>query len=127
VACAAAVAAIEWMRRNDANGLANNIEITLKKHLEEIKSKYSQVAEIRGMGAMVAIEFVDPNSGRAMSDEVAKIAATCHKAGVVVLTSGMQGNVIRFLPPISIPKELLERGLGILASVIDEVLAKAND
>lgn len=123
VACAAAVAAIHWMREADANHLANEIEVILKLHLERIKAKHSAVAQIRGMGAMVALEFLDPISGRAMSDEVAKIAATCHRAGVVVLTSGMQANVIRFLPPLSIPAELLEKGLGILASSVDSVLS----
>ena len=127
VACAAAVAAIEWMRRNDANSLANGIELTLKTHLSKLKNKHSEIAEIRGMGAMVAMEFLDPTSGRAMSEEVAKIAATCHKAGVVVLTSGMQANVIRFLPPLSIPIELLEKGLEILAAVIDQVLSQNNN
>jgi len=127
VACAAAVAAIEWMRRNDANSLANGIELTLKAHLSKLKNKHSEIAEIRGMGAMVAMEFLDPTSGRAMSEEVAKIAATCHKAGVVVLTSGMQANVIRFLPPLSIPIELLEKGLEILAAVIDQVLSQNNN
>lgn len=127
VACAAAVAAIEWMRRNNANGLANAIEISLKAHLTKIKAEHSAVAEVRGMGAMVAMEFIDPESGRAMSDEVAKIAATCHKAGVVVLTSGMQANVIRFLPPLSIPNELLEKGLKILTDVIDQVLTQPKN
>ncbi len=127
VACAAAVAAIEWMRRNNANGLANAIEISLKAHLTKIMAEHSAVAEVRGMGAMVAMEFIDPESGRAMSDEVAKIAATCHKAGVVVLTSGMQANVIRFLPPLSIPNELLENGLKILTDVIDQVLTQPKN
>ena len=124
VACAAAVAAIEWMRRNDANSLANGIELTLKAHLSKLKNKHSEIAEIRGMGAMVAMEFLDPRSGRAMSEEVAKIAATCHKAGVVVLTSGMQANVIRFLPPLSITVDLLEKGLEILSTVIDQVVTQ---
>jgi len=127
VACAAAVAAIEWMRRNNANDLALAIENSLKSHLTKIKEMHSEVAEIRGMGAMVALEFIDPKSGRAMSEEVAKIATTCHKAGVVVLTSGMQANVIRFLPPLSIPSEVLETGLKILTSVIDQVLNPHNN
>ncbi|MEY4740520.1 MAG: 4-aminobutyrate--2-oxoglutarate transaminase, partial [Actinomycetota bacterium] len=54
--------------------------------------------------------------------QVSKIAASCHKAGVVVLTSGMNGNVIRFLPPLSIPTDILARGLEIFAEKVAEVL-----
>lgn len=118
VACAAAVAAIDWMRTENANALASQIEIKLKNALSGLKDQVPQIAEIRGMGAMVAIEFLDPNSREPLTADVAKIASACHKAGVVVLTSGMNGNVIRFLPPLSIPDALLERGMEIFCDSV---------
>ena len=81
-----------------------------------------EIAEVRGMGAMVAVEFLSTSDRKPMAEQVSKIAASCHKAGVVVLTSGMHGNVIRFLPPLSIPSEILARGLEIFAGKVSEVL-----
>lgn len=121
VACAAAIAAIEWMKSNDANSLANQIEVVIKQKLNEIKSKHHQIAEVRGMGAMVALEFIDENKNP-MTETVAKIASSCHRAGVVVLTSGMNANVIRFLPPLSIPREVLSKGLDIFCEKASELL-----
>lgn len=122
VACSSAVAAISWMKDKDANSMANAIENVIYEHLERIKSTHDQVAEIRGMGAMVAIEFSDPDTNTPLTDVVARIALTCHKAGVVVLVSGMNSNVIRFLPPISMPIPLLRKGLEIFEAKVAEVL-----
>jgi 4-aminobutyrate aminotransferase/(S)-3-amino-2-methylpropionate transaminase len=122
VACAAAIAAMEWMVTQDANQMAKDIEKTVKSVLNKLASKHPEIAEVRGMGAMVAIEFLSTSDRKPMAAEVSKIAASCHKAGVVVLTSGMHGNVIRFLPPLSIPTEILASGLEIFAEKVTEVL-----
>lgn len=126
VACAAAVAAIAWMKRNDANALALQVESRLKHHLKALQEKFSEIAEVRGMGAMVALEFLEPGTGKPLADEVSKIASLCHKSGVVVLTSGMNGNVIRFLPPLSIPSEVLEQGLEIFGHSVRQILTRSS-
>ena len=122
VACAAAIAAMEWMVTQDANQMAKGIEKTIKSVLNDLASKHPEIAEVRGMGAMVAVEFLSTSDRKPMATQVSKIAASCHKAGVVVLTSGMNGNVIRFLPPLSIPTDILARGLEIFAEKVAEVL-----
>lgn len=119
VACAAAIAAMEWMESKNANGLAEEVGQLLGRRLREFQSRYREIAEVRGRGAMMAIEFLDPESGAPLSGTVAEVAKSAHEAGVVLLTSGMNANVIRFLPPLSIPLEILDRGLDI----IDQVLA----
>lgn len=124
VACAAAIAAIGWMKKHNANELASQIEIKLMTVLSRLKDEFAEIAEIRGMGAMVAIEFLNPESGEPLTKEVSNIASTCHKAGAVVLTSGMSGNVIRFLPPLSISSSILERGLDIFSEAVRSVLAR---
>ncbi len=122
VACSAAIAAMEWMVTQDANQMAKEIEKTIKSVLNDLASKHPEIAEVRGMGAMVAVEFLSASDRKPMAAQVSKIAASCHKAGVVVLTSGMNGNVIRFLPPLSIPTDILARGLEIFADKVAEVL-----
>lgn len=123
VACAAAVAAIAWMKDTDANALALQIERKLKDRLNALKQQFAEIAEVRGIGAMVALEFLDSVTGRPLADEVSRIASLCHKSGVVVLTSGMNGNVIRFLPPLSIPEEILEQGLEIFGQSVNQILS----
>jgi 4-aminobutyrate aminotransferase/(S)-3-amino-2-methylpropionate transaminase len=71
---------------------------------------------------MIAVEFVDPTTGEPDPGLTARIAAAAHRAGVIVLTCGTYGNVIRLLPPLTIPEGLLSEGLD----VIIEALANAE-
>lgn len=113
VACAAALASIRWMERENANKLAQEIGSTIREALGDLSSAIPEVAEVRGRGAMIAVEFLDSESRAPLTEDVMQIAKTCHQNGVVILTSGMHGNVIRFLPPLSIPRSLLQDGLEI--------------
>ena len=103
VACAAALAAIETMRELDLAAAARRIEGVLVPALREM----SGIEEVRGRGAMIAVEL--PDAARA-----AAVAAACHAAGLLILTCGTYGNVLRFLPPLVIADEDLERGLEIV-------------
>ncbi|WP_165164701.1 4-aminobutyrate--2-oxoglutarate transaminase [Corynebacterium qintianiae] len=115
VACAAALAAIEEMEAHDLPGRALEIEGIIRSHLEPLL-ELDGVREVRGRGAMIAIELAD---GAATAD----IAAACKKQGVLILTCGMDGNVIRLLPSLVIPEALLAEGLEILTTAIKEKLA----
>jgi len=77
------------------------------------------IGEVRGRGAMVAIELVRPGTRDPDAAVAATVAKACHAEGVVVLTCGTYGNVLRFLPPLVMPEHLLEEGL----SVLDKALA----
>ncbi len=123
VACAAALATIETMRELDLNAAARRIEAIMLPHLASLAERYPIIGDVRGRGAMLAVELVDPHATRLGSPIPAPnpaaaqaVAKACHAAGLLVLTCGTDGNVLRFLPPLVIDEETLRRGLAILTA-----------
>ncbi len=115
IACAAALAAIETMRVDDLCGAARRIEATMLPRLRGLAGKHSRrIAEVRGRGAMLAIEMVAPGTLEPDPAFTSAVSAACHTAGLLTLTCGTYGNVLRFLPPLVISEELLVKGLDIL-------------
>jgi 4-aminobutyrate aminotransferase/(S)-3-amino-2-methylpropionate transaminase len=113
VACAAALAAIETMAADDLVGAARRIESIMKPRLSGLADKYEAVGDVRGRGALLAIELVGP--GKAPDAVLtAAVSSACHREGLVTLTAGTYGNVLRFLPPLVISEALLNEGLDIL-------------
>jgi 4-aminobutyrate aminotransferase/(S)-3-amino-2-methylpropionate transaminase len=125
VACAAAMAAISVMERDDLAGAARRIGAAVEAELDGLSARYEAVADRRGRGAMQAIELVGPGSLEPDPAAAAAIAAGCHAEGVVVLTCGTWGNVIRLLPPLVIDDATLGEGLGVLADVAGRILSAA--
>ena len=82
--------------------------------LRKLAEAYPVIADVRGRGAMVAIELTKPGTLEPDPAATAAVARACHAAGLVVLTCGTFGNVLRFLPPLVIGEDLLEEGLEIL-------------
>ena len=116
VACAAALGAIETMEELDLCSRAREIEAILRADLEKLAAIYPQVGEIRGRGAMIAMELVtDRETKEPAAALTAAINKACHAQGLVTLTCGPLGNVFRFLPPLVISDELLHEGMSILA------------
>jgi 4-aminobutyrate aminotransferase/(S)-3-amino-2-methylpropionate transaminase len=118
VACAAALAAIETMRELDLAAAARSIGSVMLPFLAELAAKHPVIGEVRGRGAMVAIELVEPGSSDPNAAAAGAIAKACLERGLLVLTCGTYGNVLRFLPPLVMPEETLRRGLDILASAL---------
>ncbi|WDZ83460.1 4-aminobutyrate--2-oxoglutarate transaminase [Micromonospora cathayae] len=120
VACAAALAAIDTMVAEDLCGRARQVERLFRPRLEALRSRYDTIGEIRGRGAMLAVELVagadDPTPNPALT---AAVNARCHRAGLVTLTCGSYGNVFRFLPPLAAPDALLAEGLDIFAEAFE--------
>ena len=116
VACAAALGAIDTMEKEDLPAAARAIESVMLPRLRKLAEDYPVIGDVRGRGAMIAIELVKPGTLEPDSAAAARIAGTCHSAGMLVLTCGTYGNVLRFLPPLVIGEELLSEGLGILES-----------
>ncbi|GAA4703456.1 4-aminobutyrate--2-oxoglutarate transaminase [Streptomyces youssoufiensis] len=114
VACAAALGSIETMRELDLNAKAKRIEEVMKGRLGAMQEKFEIIGDIRGRGAMIAIELVQPGSKDPNPSATGALAKACHAAGLVVLTCGTYGNVLRFLPPLVIGEDLLNEGLDIL-------------
>ncbi|GGN69217.1 aspartate aminotransferase family protein [Actinoplanes lobatus] len=116
IACAAALAAIETMRELDLCAAARRIESIIEPALQEMRDP--GVAEVRGRGAMLAIELVLPGGIEPDPTRTARVSKACHDAGLLTLTCGTYGNVLRFLPPLVISDEDLGRGLGILRAAL---------
>ncbi len=115
VACAAALGAIEEMRAHDLPARARAIEAIIRRRLEAIAADHPVIGDIRGRGAMMAIELVTPGTLDPDAARAGAVAAYCHSQGVVVLTCGTWGNVFRFLPPLSIGDDLLEEAFDVVA------------
>jgi 4-aminobutyrate aminotransferase/(S)-3-amino-2-methylpropionate transaminase len=115
VACAAALAAIETMRADDLCGAARRIESIMKPRLQALADKYDLIGDVRGRGAMLAIEIVRDVRDKTPDPVLtAEISSACHREGLITLTAGTYGNVLRFLPPLVIGEALLGDGLDIL-------------
>ncbi|TQK20443.1 4-aminobutyrate aminotransferase/(S)-3-amino-2-methylpropionate transaminase [Microbacterium sp. SLBN-154] len=120
IACAAALAAIEAFETEGLIERAREIGGILTERLRALQAADPRLGDVRGRGAMVAVEFVDPATGAPDAALTAAVAKACIAEGVIVLTCGTFGNVIRFLPPLAIGDVLLNEGLDVLASVLDE-------
>jgi 4-aminobutyrate aminotransferase/(S)-3-amino-2-methylpropionate transaminase len=119
VACAAALGAIETMLEENLVARANHIGQILTDSLRALQAKYPVIGEVRGRGAMQAIELVEPGTKTPNTAAMNAVVKYCQSKGVLILTAGTYSNVVRFLPPIVITDELLKDAL----SVIDEALA----
>jgi 4-aminobutyrate aminotransferase / (S)-3-amino-2-methylpropionate transaminase / 5-aminovalerate transaminase len=114
VACAAALGAIETMKELDLPAKARRIGEVMKPRLRAMQEKSPVIGEVRGRGAMIAVELVEPGTKEPNPAVTAAVAKACHQAGLVVLTCGTYGNVLRFLPPLVIGEDLLDEGLDII-------------
>jgi 4-aminobutyrate aminotransferase/(S)-3-amino-2-methylpropionate transaminase len=114
VACSAALGAIETMRTEDLCGAARRIEAVMRPRLEALAAKYEVIGDVRGRGAMLALELVEPGTLTPNPTVTGAVSAACHADGLMTLTAGTYGNVLRFLPPLVIGEDLLTEGQDIL-------------
>jgi len=113
----AAAAAVSVLKEIEAGGVierAQQIGKILGDRLLALKTKYPVVGDVRGHGAMMAIEFVEPGTLNPNKDAVDKLVKHCHSKGVLVLNAGTYYNVIRFLPPLAISDALLNEAIDVL-------------
>ena len=122
VACASALGTISTMRDDDLAGRARHIGDLMLGRLRELADRYPVIGDVRGRGAMLAIELVEPGSTRPLPDVAAAVNKACHAEGVLTLTCGTYGNVFRFLPPLVIDDALVEEAL----TVLEKALADAT-
>lgn len=130
IACAAALASIETMLELDLAAAARRIEAVMRPRLESLAAAHPAVGEVRGRGAMLAMEIVVPGGaapayGRGGAPDAARTAAiqrAAHEAGLLLLTCGTYGNVIRFLPPLVMDDATLARAMDALESALESAL-----
>ncbi|MEU9245182.1 4-aminobutyrate--2-oxoglutarate transaminase [Streptomyces sp. NPDC048385] len=119
VACEAALGVFEEIETHGLLERAREIGDTMLEALAGLGDRHPEIGEVRGRGAMIAIELVEPTGDRVPApDLAARVARRCHENGLLVLTAGSYGNVLRFLPPLSIPDALLREGLSVLGDAV---------
>ena len=121
IACAAALGAIETIQSEKLVDRANQIGKIMVDALTEMQKKYPVIGEVRGRGAMIAIELVQPGSKEPNGEIMSKVVKYAQSKGVVFLTAGTYGNVLRFLPPLVISDDLVKDAM----SVLDEAFANS--
>jgi 4-aminobutyrate aminotransferase/(S)-3-amino-2-methylpropionate transaminase len=118
IACAAALAAIDTIETEGLLDRASAIGEAMQARLRAMQSAYPGIGDVRGRGAMIAIELVGADGVTPDAARTLAVAAACHSDGVLVLTAGSYGNVLRFLPPLSISDELIDDALGVLEKAL---------
>jgi 4-aminobutyrate aminotransferase/(S)-3-amino-2-methylpropionate transaminase len=118
VACAAALSAMETIKAENLVSRAAEIEHIMLTRLHRMQAEDNRIGDVRGRGAMIAIELVQRDSSEPDPSFTTAVATAAREQGVIVLTCGTYGNVLRFLPPLTISDELLNEGLDVLADAI---------
>lgn len=113
-ACAAALGVFDEIENGQLISRAQTIGEIMVRELRDIAAGTDVIGEIRGRGAMIAVELVVPGTRTPNRDALAAVTRHCYNNGVLTLTAGTLGNVLRFLPPLSISDELLVEALGVV-------------
>jgi 4-aminobutyrate aminotransferase-like enzyme len=118
VACAAAVEVLREVKTETFRQRADELGARIRERLEQLAARNAAVGEVRGLGPMLAVELTEP------TPELAKSVTTAaRERGLVLLSCGIYGNVIRILVPLSIDDALLERGLDLLEESLGDARA----
>jgi 4-aminobutyrate aminotransferase len=121
VACAAAIAVIETMKREAIPERAAGLGRRVMERLRGWKDEFAEVGDVRGLGLMIGIEFM--RDGKPAADVAAAVQRRCVAADLLILTCGIDDNVIRLLPPLTIAEDELDAGLDILEAAIRHEVA----
>ncbi|OBF02983.1 4-aminobutyrate transaminase [Mycobacterium sp. ACS4054] len=121
IACAAALATITTIESDGLIERARQLERLITEPLLRLQAGDDRIGDVRGRGAMIAIELVKSGTAEPDAELTQRLSTAAHSAGVVVLTCGMFGNIIRLLPPLTISDDLLNEGLDILGRLLREV------
>jgi 4-aminobutyrate aminotransferase/(S)-3-amino-2-methylpropionate transaminase len=122
VCCAASLANIEYMESININALGEYVGEIVKTRFEHFKDKFSAVTDVRGLGAMLAIELSKNNDPKQPDAELASnLIKLCEQKGLIIISAGTFGNCIRILSPLTISENLLNKGLDILEEALTEL------
>ncbi|MHB1653071.1 MAG: 4-aminobutyrate--2-oxoglutarate transaminase [Desulfitobacteriaceae bacterium] len=127
LACEAALANINFIENEKLAERALKIGAIVLERVREMQERYSLIGDVRGVGAMIGMEFVrDRKTKEPAKEETARIIEECFNQGLLVIGAGVFGNVVRLLMPLVITDEQLEQGLLILKKAIAKVSAEFN-
>lgn len=123
LACSAALAVFKMLKERDLPGRAVAMGAKIRDRLATMKDRYPVIGDIRGLGAMWALEFVkDPVSKEPAKEISAKVISSCTSKGLIVMKAGILDNVVRLLPPLVMEDDLLDEGLGILGDSVKDAV-----
>ena len=118
LAVAAAHAVLDVIAEEKLCERAVQLGDKLRAHLEGLRAKVPGIADVRGLGSMVALELNDPSTGKPDADAVKRVQARAMERGLILLSCGVYGNVLRFLYPLTIPDAQFARALDILSEAL---------
>jgi 4-aminobutyrate aminotransferase/(S)-3-amino-2-methylpropionate transaminase len=118
VCCAAALATLDTIEADGLIERARHIEVLMKDRLGRLQAEDPRIGDVRGRGAMIAVELVKPGTTAPDAELTKKLTTGAHAQAVIVLSAGTYGNVLRFLPPLTISDDLLAEGLDVLAGIL---------
>jgi 4-aminobutyrate aminotransferase len=120
LAIASALAVLDVIREEQLCERATMLGNQLKNHLQHLRSSVPQIADVRGLGGMVAVEFNRPGTNQADPEFTKRVQALALEKGLLLLTCGVYGNVIRFLFPLTISDGLMDEALHILSAAMHQ-------
>jgi 4-aminobutyrate aminotransferase len=120
VSCAAAVATIQVLREEKLIENAANMGLVLTTGLRKLQEEHPEIGDVRGWGLMIATEFTTPD-GEPWGERAGAVAKACHEQGLMLLTCGAYGNVIRWIPPLIVNQAQLQEGLGIFSDALSSL------
>jgi len=124
LSCVASLASINYMQKNNINAAGEKVGKVVREKFNQFQALYPKnITDVRGLGAMLAIEFSNPITNMPDGDTTKAIVSKCLERGLIVITSGTYGNCIRILSPLFIEDEILEKGLDILEQTIKEIIS----
>lgn len=123
--CVAALEVIKLIEENRLVERANVIGEQVNAYFADLQKEVPVIAEVRGLGAMIGVEFLSDTKAP-LKEFVAKVTKGCYENGVIVLSAGVHGNILRFLCPLVITDEQLEEGLNVIGGVIKETYRGGN-
>lgn len=122
VCCAAAIATIDYMKEIDINALGERVGEITRSRFTAMMQKYPAIGDVRGLGAMMAFELVKNNDPFQPDGELCKkLISYCADNGLIVISAGVNGNIIRVLSPLIIDEKLLNKGLDIIEKGLEEL------
>lgn len=128
LACAAALAVLDLFEKEDLNARANELGALFQKRAREWQKTWPMIGEIRGLGAMQALELVQPHEKREpAADETKQVTQHCYEHGLITISAGSYGNVIRLLMPLVITDTQMEEGLDVLEGALKAVHEKKHE
>jgi len=120
ISCATANAVLDIMEEENIPQRAAGLGEHMLKRLNKMAQKYKFIGDVRGLGSLVAIElFEDGDIKKPASEKAAKLQVCAREKGLILLSCGANGNVVRFLPPLTIEQEVLDQGLDIIEECLE--------